>query len=120
GKVAVAEAGTLFLDEVGDLPSALQPKLVRLLQEKRYERVGETQQRVADVRIVAASNRNLEADTAAGKFREDLLYRLNVIEVTLPPLRERRSDILPLAHHLLRFFTAQAHKPITGLTEEVQ
>jgi NtrC-family two-component system response regulator AlgB len=120
GKVAIAEGGTLFLDEVGDLPAALQPKLLRLLQEKRYERVGDTQTRAADVRIVAASNRDLEADTAAGRFREDLLYRLNVIDVTLPPLRERRSDILPLAQHLQQFFSAQANKTISGLTEEVQ
>src|SRR5205085_649238 len=100
GKVAVAEGGTLFLDEIGDLPPALQPKLLRLLQEKRYERVGETQTRVSDVRILASTNRNLEAETAAGRFREDLLYRLNVIEVKLPPLRERPRDILPLAEHL--------------------
>src|SRR5262249_2142102 len=95
GKVMVAAGGTLFLDEIGDLPSPLQPKLLRLLQEKRFERVGETQTRVSDVRILASTNRNLEADTAAGRFREDLLYRLNVIEVTPPPLRERRLDIMP-------------------------
>jgi NtrC-family two-component system response regulator AlgB len=120
GKVAVAEGGTLFLDEVGDLPPALQPKLLRLLQEKRYERIGETQTRASDVRIVAATNRNLEADAAAGKFREDLLYRINVIEVTLPPLRQRRRDTLPLAEHLLRFFAGQTGKPQTGFSDEAR
>jgi NtrC-family two-component system response regulator AlgB len=120
GKVATAEGGTLFLDEVGDLPPALQPKLLRLLQEKRYERVGDTQTRGADVRILAASNRNLEAETAAGRFREDLLYRLNVIEVLLPPLRERQRDLLSLAHHLLGFFARQSNKPITGFTHEAE
>jgi NtrC-family two-component system response regulator AlgB len=120
GKVAAAEGGTLFLDEVGDLPPALQPKLLRLLQEKRYERVGETQTRASDVRILAASNRNLEAETAAGKFREDLLYRLNVIEVTLPPLRQRPGDLLPLAEHLLGFFARQSGKNLAGFTEEAR
>ena len=86
GKVAVAEGGTLFLDEIGDLPLALQPKLLRLLQERCYERVGETQTRAGNVRILAATNRDLEAEIAAGRFREDLFYRLNVIEVTVPPL----------------------------------
>src|SRR5262249_55965330 len=81
GKVAVAEGGTPFLDEIGDMPPALQPKLLRLLQERQYERVGDTRTRAADVRILAASNHNLEAAIADGKFREDLLYRLQVIEV---------------------------------------
>jgi NtrC-family two-component system response regulator AlgB len=120
GKVAAAEGGTLFLDEVGDLPPALQPKLLRLLQEKRYERVGETQPRAADVRIIATTNRNLEADTAAGTFREDLLYRLNVIEVTLPPLRQRQPDILALAEHLLRFFARPSGKSLNGFTDEAK
>jgi NtrC-family two-component system response regulator AlgB len=120
GKVAVAAGGTLFLDEVGDLPPPLQPKLLRLLQEKRYERVGDAQTRASDVRIVAATNRDLEAGAATGAFREDLLYRLNVIEVTVPPLRQRRADLLPLAEHLLRFFARQANRPITGFTDEAR
>jgi NtrC-family two-component system response regulator AlgB len=120
GKVAVAEGGTLFLDEIGDLPVALQPKLLRLLQEKRYERIGETQTRVGDVRILAATNRDLSAAVAAGTFREDLLYRLNVIEVTLPPLRERRRDVLPLAEHLLRFFARKGGSRVTGFTNEAR
>ncbi len=119
GKVTVAEGGTLFLDEVGDLPMALQPKLLRLLQEKRYERVGETKTRATDVRILSASNRNLEGDLAAGKFREDLLFRLNVIEVTLPPLRQRPGDILPLAGRFLQFFNRSAGKALS-FTEEVR
>ncbi len=120
GKVAAAEGGTLFLDEVGDLPPPLQPKLLRLLQEKRYERVGEAVTRAADVRIVAATNRDLEADTAAGRFREDLLYRLNVIEVLLPALRQRPRDVLPLAEHLLHFFARQSGKSVPGFTEEAR
>jgi NtrC-family two-component system response regulator AlgB len=120
GKVAAAEGGTLFLDEIADLPSTLQPKLLRLLQEKQFERVGETRTRASNVRIVAATNHNLEAETAAGKFREDLLYRLNVIEVTLPPLRQRRGDILPLAEHLLRFFARQSGKDMAAFTDEAR
>ncbi len=120
GKVAKAEGGTLFLDEIGDLPLPLQPKLLRLLQEKRYERVGDTQTRACDVRILAATNRHLEAEMAAGRFREDLFYRLNVIELTLPPLRQRRRDILPLAEHLLRFFARQNSRPISQFTEQAQ
>jgi NtrC-family two-component system response regulator AlgB len=120
GKVAAAEGGTLFLDEIGDLPLPLQPKLLRLLQEKQYERVGEARTRAGDVRIVAATNRNLEAAIASGGFREDLLYRLNVIEVVMPPLRERREDILPLAEHLLAFFARQTRKPIAGFTSEAR
>jgi NtrC-family two-component system response regulator AlgB len=120
GKVAVAEGGTLFLDEVGDLPPALQPKLLRLLQEKRYERVGETRTQAADVRVMAATNRDLEAAIAAGRFREDLLYRLQVIEVLIPPLRERPDDILPLAERLLAFFARQSNKAITGFGKEAE
>jgi NtrC-family two-component system response regulator AlgB len=120
GKVAAAEGGTLLLDEIGDLPLPLQPKLLRVLQEKRYARVGETPTRACDVRILAATNRDLQAAVGAGAFRENLLYRLNVSEVVLPPLRQRRKDILPLAEHLLRFFSRQVGKPIAGLTGEAR
>ena len=120
GKVEAAEGGTLFLDEIGDLPTVLQPKLLRLLQEKRYERVGETRTRACDVRIIAATNRDLRQAVAEGKFREDLMYRLNVIEVSVPPLRERRKDIQPLAEHLLRFFAKQSGKPVVGFTDDAR
>ncbi len=120
GKVAVATGGTLFLDEIGDLPSGLQPKLLRLLQEKRYERVGETATRASDVRIVAATNRDLTAAVAAGTFREDLLYRLNVIEVVLPPLRQRPRDVPALAEHLLQFFARQSGKLLRGFSDEAR
>ncbi len=120
GRVAAAEGGTLFLDEIGDLPLPLQPKLLRLLQERRYERVGETRTRSCDVRILAATNHDLRDAVAAGRFREDLLYRLNVIEVELPPLRQRRKDILPLAAHLLGFFTRHAGKQAGEFTEEAR
>ena len=118
GKVAAAAGGTLFLDEIGDLPPALQPKLLRFLQDREYERVGETMTRTGDVRIVAATNRDLEADVAAGRFREDLFYRLNVIELRLPPLRDRPADLLPLARHLLGFFAAQTGRRVIGFTPE--
>jgi len=120
GKVAVAEGGTLFLDEIGDLPLALQPKLLRLVQDRNYERVGETQTRTCNVRILAATNHDLEAHIRAGRFREDLFYRLNVIEVTLPSLRQRPRDILPLAEHLLWVFARHSAKPVSGFTEEAR
>jgi len=120
GKVAVAEGGTLFFDEIGDMPPALQPKLLRLLQERQYERVGDTRTRAADARVIAATNRDLAAEAAAGRFREDLLYRLNVIEVVLPPLRDRPRDILPLADHLLEFFARSVGKVLSGFTDEAR
>jgi NtrC-family two-component system response regulator AlgB len=119
GKVGAAEAGTLFLDEAGDLPLPLQPKLLRFLQERRYERVGETRTRTADVRLIAASNRDLDAAAAAGEFRQDLLFRLNVVELTMPPLRAR-SDLLSLAEHLLSFLAGQLGKKLEGFSEDAR
>ncbi len=120
GKAAAAEGGTLLLDEIGDLPAAVQPKLLRLLQDRCYERVGDTKTRLANVRIVAATNRDLAAEMAAGRFREDLYYRLNVIDIELPPLRRRSCDVLPLAEHLLRFFARQSGKAVRAFTPEAE
>lgn len=103
GKVEEAAGGTLFLDEIGDLSADAQARLLRFLNDRSYERLGEPRSRQADVRVVAATNRALEEDIAAGRFREDLLHRLEVITLTLPPLRERSEDVLPLALHQLRF-----------------
>jgi NtrC-family two-component system response regulator AlgB len=116
GRVEVAEGGTLFLDEIGDLPASLQAKLLRFLQEKRFERVGETRTRKADVRVVAATNRDLEVDVKSGRFREDLLFRLNVIEIRLPSLRERPDDIVPMAKRFLEFFARAVGRPVPALS----
>jgi len=110
GRVATCDGGTLFLDEVGDLPLPLQPKLLRFIQDRQYERVGESITRQANVRVIAATNINLEDAIKAGAFREDLLYRLNVVQLQVPALRERREDIIPLAQRLLVHFASQAHK----------
>src|SRR5690606_16446514 len=104
GKVDAARGGTLFLDEIGELPLELQPTLLRLLQERQFERVGETKTRTADVRVVAATNRDLAAQVREGLFREDLFYRLNVITLTMPPLRDRPADLERLAREFLLFF----------------
>ena len=110
GKVAAASGGTLYLDELGELPLEIQPKLLRLLQEREYERVGETQTRRADVRIISSTNRDLGRAIKEGKFREDLYYRLNVVSLRLPPLRERPHDLERLASAHLRFFARQIGK----------
>ncbi len=116
GRVEQAEGGTLFLDEVAEMSPALQAQLLRFLQEKQFERLGEGRTRRADVRVVAATNRVLEEEVAAGRFREDLLYRLNVVEVTLPALRERREDLLPLARRFVAFFARAAKRPVPELS----
>ncbi len=114
GRVAACDGGTLFLDEIGDLPLPLQPKLLRFIQDREYERVGEARTRRADVRLVTATNVDLEAAVRDGRFREDLLYRINVVQVDLPPLRDRPEDDIPgLAE---RFLRELARRPTLGFT----
>jgi NtrC-family two-component system response regulator AlgB len=120
GRVEAAEGGTLFLDEVGEITPALQAKLLRFIQEREFERVGENRTRRADVRIVAATNRDLEKDVASGRFREDLLFRLNVIEVRVPPLRERPEDIPRMARAFLSFFARADGVPAPELSAEAE
>jgi NtrC-family two-component system response regulator AlgB len=120
GRVESAHGGTLFLDEIGEIPPALQAKLLRFLQEKQFERVGETRTRHADVRVVAATNRDLDADVRSGRFREDLLFRLNVIEVTIPPLRERPEDIRPLAERFVAFYARTVGRQAPTLSPTAQ
>lgn len=112
GKVAAADGGTLFLDEIGDLPIAVQPKLLRFLQERQYERVGETMARSANVRIIAATNRDLKQEVAAGRFRADLYYRLNVIAIEMPVLRNRAEQIFGCAQACLRAVCNQLGKNV--------
>ena len=120
GKVEVADGGTIFLDELGDLSPTIQAKLLRFLQDKTYERVGDPRTRLADVRIVAATNRDLETAVKEGRFREDLLYRLNVVELTLPSLRERPDDLMDLAQHFLGLFCAAAGRPLMEFSPAAQ
>jgi NtrC-family two-component system response regulator AlgB len=119
GKVAAADGGTLYLDEIGEMPLDIQPKLLRLLQEREYERVGEAFPRRANVRVIAATNRDLSAEAKAGRFREDLYYRLNVIAVTLPGLRDRPADILRMAEGARRYFASRAGKGQLGFSDAV-
>lgn len=116
GKIAAAEGGTLFLDEIGELPLSLQPKLLRLLQERLYERVGDSKSREANIRVVAATNRDLKAEVAMGRFREDLYYRLNVISLVVPALRHRPEDIIPMAEHFLKLLGRTHGREHRGFT----
>ncbi len=116
GKVAAADGGTLLLDEIGDLPVEIQSKLLRLLQEREYERVGETKPRRANVRVISATNRELSKAVDEGRFREDLYYRLNVISLRLPPLRERLQDLERIAKRHLDFFAHRAGKQFRGFS----
>jgi len=118
GKLELADGGTLFLDEVGDAPLALQPKLLRVLQDGVIERVGSNQRRRVDVRVISATNRNLEDSIAAGQFRSDLYYRLRVIQIEMPPLRERPEDVRYLAAHFLRRFGRRRPGGPPGITHE--
>ncbi|MCX7848559.1 MAG: sigma-54 dependent transcriptional regulator [bacterium] len=118
GRFEHAAGGTLFLDEIGDLPPSVQVKLLRALQEKTIERVGSNTPITVDVRLIAATHRNLTQEMAAGRFREDLYYRLNVVTIWVPPLRERREDIPVLAHRFLEACTRDRHKLVKGFTPE--
>ena len=118
GKVKAAAGGTLFLDEIGDLPMEIQPKLLRLLQEREYERVGENVTRQAEVRIIAATSRDLKKRVAEGAFREDLYFRLNVITAEMPPLRQRQGDLMRFAEHYLKHFAALCGRRLDGFSEQ--
>ena len=118
GKMELGHGGTVFLDEVGDVSTELQTKLLRFLQEREFERVGGTKLINVDVRIIAATNRDLDSLIQKGRFREDLYYRLNVVLIALPPLRERKDDIPVLANYFLRRFAVETKKSFTQLTQE--
>ncbi|UCE33135.1 MAG: sigma 54-interacting transcriptional regulator, partial [Deltaproteobacteria bacterium] len=119
GRFELADKGTIFLDEIGEIPLATQLLLLRVLQEKRFERVGGEDTLQVDVRVIAATNRNLNQEMMSGRFREDLYYRLNVIPIIVPPLRERKDDIALLAKHFLEIYSAANSKAIRGFSEEV-
>ncbi len=118
GKFDLANEGTLFLDEIGDMSLKTQAKILRILQEKKFERVGGNRTIEVDVRVIAATNKELETEIREGNFREDLFYRLNVLPFHVPPLRERNADILPLAHHFLDFFSQQEGRSAKSLTDD--
>ncbi len=120
GRFELAHQGTLFLDEIGELPPSVQVKLLRVLQEKEVVRLGSDRPRTVDVRIVAATNRDLRALVQQGSFREDLFYRLNVVHLHLPPLRERKEDLIPLAEYFIQKFAREMHKPVKGLAPETR
>jgi two-component system response regulator PilR (NtrC family) len=120
GLVEVAERGTIFLDEIGEMNQAMQVKLLRVLQDRRFRRLGGTEEVQADIRVIAATNQDLEKMVAEGRFREDLYYRINVIQVHLPPLRDRREDVPLLAEHFLVKYAKAAEKPVHGISHEAQ
>jgi DNA-binding NtrC family response regulator len=119
GKFELADKGTLFLDEIGDVPAAIQVKLLRVLQEREFERLGGTKTLKVDIRMIAATNRDLRAALEEGTFREDLYYRLNVVPIDIPPLREHKEDIPDLVNHFLARFAADSEKEIEGITPAV-
>ncbi len=120
GRFQKADGGTIFLDEIGDISPRMQSSLLRVLQEKEFERVGDSKPLRVDVRVIAATNKDLEEKVKRGEFREDLYYRLKVVELSLPPLRDRKEDIPLLVEHYLKQFNAKFHKQIDAVSAEVE
>ncbi|MCS7249913.1 MAG: sigma-54-dependent Fis family transcriptional regulator [candidate division WOR-3 bacterium] len=118
GLIEEADGGTLFLDEIADIPLSIQAKLLRFLQEGKFRRIGETEERYVDCRVITATNKNLEEEIKKGNFREDLYYRLNVIKIYLPPLREREEDVILLSNYFLKKFSEKENKKIKGFSKE--
>ncbi len=118
GSFELAHGGTLFLDEIGEMPLEMQAKILRALEERQIKRVGSEDSTPVNVRIIAATNKNLEQEAEKGKFREDLFWRLNVVQLTVPPLRQRPEDIAPLAHHFLGYYARELKKPTPGFSDD--
>ena len=118
GRVELADQGSLFLDEIGDIPLELQPKLLRVLQEREFERLGSTRTKQVNVRVIAATHRNLEEMIVEKRFRQDLYYRLNIFPISIPPLRERREDVPLLVRHFVGQFARRMNKRIEGISPE--
>ncbi len=120
GRFELADKGTIFLDEIGDISQAIQAKLLRVLESRSFQRLGGAKDITVDIRILAATNRDLESAIAEGKFREDLYYRLNVVPVNIPPLRDRREDILPLVEHFIEIYNRKNNKSVSGITPKAK
>ncbi|HEV7903049.1 MAG TPA: sigma-54 dependent transcriptional regulator [Pyrinomonadaceae bacterium] len=120
GLLELTHEGTLFFDEIAEMEPSIQAKMLHVLEEKKFRRVGGTQERETDVRLVAATNKNLKEEVKAGRFREDLFYRLSVMPVTLPPLRDRREDILPLVEHFIGHFNTKLNRRVRGVTPQAE
>ncbi len=116
GRFELAKGGTILLDEIGELPLSIQVKLLRLLEERRFERLGGEEEVIADIRLIAATNRNLVDEVKSGRFREDLYFRINVVHLHIPPLRERREDIMPLVDHFLKLSATKTNRPRRNIT----
>ncbi|MEO7994131.1 MAG: sigma-54 dependent transcriptional regulator, partial [bacterium] len=119
GLLSLVNGGTLFLDEIGDMPALLQSKVLKVIEEKEFTPLGGVRAQKVEFRLLTATNKNLDVEVKAGRFREDLLYRINVITIEMPPLRDRVEDIIPLAHHFIRLFNAELSRGYTGLAPDV-